>query len=212
MASTRRRPQQQRAKLMVENILQASLKCIGERGFEHTTTRHIADTAGISVGTLYQYYKNKEEVFGALQTSLFDEFEAFGANQKDLLVMPFADAMRTLISRFVQGLSEDGGGRLVFARQLLHLDITEETQRAEKMLAELFTLFALRHPALAKVDDISTMIYVLFNAVIFNLLRYIERPLPDLDLEQFSDHMAQLTMGYIRSQLPPATDETFLGK
>lgn len=45
-----------------EQILQTSLKLFNEKGCLNTSTRHIADELNISVGNLYYYFKNKEEI------------------------------------------------------------------------------------------------------------------------------------------------------
>lgn len=45
-----------------EQILQISLKLFNEKGCLNTSTRHIADELNISVGNLYYYFKNKEEI------------------------------------------------------------------------------------------------------------------------------------------------------
>lgn len=49
----RKKPQQQRAKLIVDHILQAAQICIVEQGLMQITTPKIAEKAGVSVGSLY---------------------------------------------------------------------------------------------------------------------------------------------------------------
>ena len=61
-----RKPQQQRAKATVDAIVEAGFICVADRGAAGTTTRHIADVAGISVGSLYEYFANKEMIFDAM--------------------------------------------------------------------------------------------------------------------------------------------------
>ena len=58
----RKKPQQQRAKLIVENILEAALYCIAHEGLSHLTTPKIAERSGVSVGSIYQYFENKEQI------------------------------------------------------------------------------------------------------------------------------------------------------
>ena len=49
-----------------EQILEAAMVCFAKRGFHQTTMHHVSAEAGISVGLIYRYFKNKEEVIGAL--------------------------------------------------------------------------------------------------------------------------------------------------
>jgi AcrR family transcriptional regulator len=62
----RRRPSQARAHESVAAILEASAQVLERNGYRRTTTNRIAERAGVSVGTLYQYFRNKEEVLDAL--------------------------------------------------------------------------------------------------------------------------------------------------
>lgn len=211
MSQNRRQPKQQRAKFMVEIILDATLKCVGEQGFDQTTTRHIAEAAGISIGSLYQYYKNKNEIYDALQKRLLKELEVFMTQQSDLLALSFADAFRTLILRALKLMESDGGGRLAFARQLRNLDSANGSSAAEKLARQLFTLFALRHPPLAQVGDLQVLSMVLFHTGAANLLRYLDEPVPNMTLEQFLDHLMPMLLYYIKLQLPPGADDSFLG-
>lgn len=60
--STRKDPRQERAVATREAILAAAAQVLVKEGYERTTTNRIAETAGVSVGSLYQYFANKEAV------------------------------------------------------------------------------------------------------------------------------------------------------
>src|SRR5690348_6485855 len=55
-------PVQQRAADTIEVILQAAAQILQKRGRSALNTNHIAERAGISVGTLYQYFPNKQAI------------------------------------------------------------------------------------------------------------------------------------------------------
>ena len=58
----RRNPTQERSREMVEWILEAALRLFSEKGYKLTTTNKIAELAGVSVGSLYHYFPNKESI------------------------------------------------------------------------------------------------------------------------------------------------------
>jgi AcrR family transcriptional regulator len=62
----RKLPQQRRSRATVEAILDACAEDVGRLGYHRLSTHRIAARAGVSVGTLYQYFPNREAVAGAL--------------------------------------------------------------------------------------------------------------------------------------------------
>ncbi|WP_051213180.1 TetR/AcrR family transcriptional regulator [Maritalea myrionectae] len=61
-ASPRKQPRQARARATVDAILQGSTRILQTHGLEKFNTNHIADVAGVSVGTLYQYFPSKDAI------------------------------------------------------------------------------------------------------------------------------------------------------
>ncbi|MDC0722234.1 TetR/AcrR family transcriptional regulator [Nannocystis bainbridge] len=61
----RKQPRQARSQQMVDTLLDAAVRVLGERGLEATTTNEIARVAGVSVGSLYQYFPSKEAMLAA---------------------------------------------------------------------------------------------------------------------------------------------------
>ena len=57
-----RQPKQSRSIEKKESILNAALTMFGEKGYYNTTTNEIAEAAGVSIGTLYAYFENKETI------------------------------------------------------------------------------------------------------------------------------------------------------
>jgi AcrR family transcriptional regulator len=64
--SARRVPRQERAQVTVEAMLDAAIKLLKRDGASAITTNRIAETAGVSIGSVYQYFPNKRSIFIAL--------------------------------------------------------------------------------------------------------------------------------------------------
>ena len=62
----RRRPKQQRARQTVETVLQGAVRVLARDGLDGVTTNRIAEAAGVSIGSLYQYFPDKRAIFLAL--------------------------------------------------------------------------------------------------------------------------------------------------
>ena len=69
----RKKPQQQRSRQMVDTLIEATARTIAQRGLDGATTPAIAETAGVSVGSLYQYFDGKEALIAALRSVLSDQ-------------------------------------------------------------------------------------------------------------------------------------------
>ncbi|WP_054569520.1 TetR/AcrR family transcriptional regulator [Frankia sp. R43] len=65
-AEARKRPAQERSRRTVEAILEAAAQLLATKGYRATTTNHVAERAGVSIGSLYQYFPNKDALVAAL--------------------------------------------------------------------------------------------------------------------------------------------------
>jgi len=71
----RRTPRQERSRLTVEAILEAAGLLLVDKGLAGASTNAIAKKAGVSIGSLYQYFPNKESIFLALLESHHEEMQ-----------------------------------------------------------------------------------------------------------------------------------------
>ncbi len=79
-----RQPCQTRSQATKEKILESAYKLFSERGYYQTTTNHIADSAGVSIGSLYSYYKDRGEI---IQRPIQGRVELFQYVSKDLFTV-----------------------------------------------------------------------------------------------------------------------------
>lgn len=100
----RKKPRQQRSKQMVHAILQAAAELFAQLGYARATTNKIADRAGVSVGSLYQYFPNKDSILAGLLAQHHAEVhEVVGAALSRLAdpATPLADGLRQLLTELV---------------------------------------------------------------------------------------------------------------
>src|SRR5713101_7623886 len=90
---------QVRGKKRIEQLLRAAGEVFGEVGYERATTNAIAAKAGVSPGTLYQFFANKQEIAEALANLYTAQNEAIHVAALD--VKPGTVSLRELIDRTV---------------------------------------------------------------------------------------------------------------
>lgn len=71
-----RRSQQERSDGTQRKLLEATLRCLGERGFARTTTTEIVRAAGVSQGALFKHYPTKAELLSKAVELLFEDLVA----------------------------------------------------------------------------------------------------------------------------------------
>ncbi len=112
----RRQPSQARARHKVELILEATLRILDREGADALTTNRIASVAGVSIGTLYQYFADRQAILDALVRR---ELEAIGQRVMESLGGPAPYEPGGRIRAVVRAVLEAFGGRTAVQRQLL---------------------------------------------------------------------------------------------
>jgi AcrR family transcriptional regulator len=101
LPSRRREPVQARAKVTVEAMLDAAIVILQHGGVAAITTNQIAETAGVSIGSVYQYFPNKHALFRALherhikhvELVMCRRLEQYGLETLDDLIREMIDGM-----------------------------------------------------------------------------------------------------------------------
>jgi AcrR family transcriptional regulator len=108
----RKRPRQARSNQLVEDILEAAVRVLTRHGARRFTTVRVAEEAGVSVGSLYQYFPNKESLLYRLQT---DEWTETWAVLDEILFdtrLPPLDRLRRAVLTFFRSERQEAGLRV----------------------------------------------------------------------------------------------------
>jgi len=100
--SPRKQPVQQRAQETVRAVLEAATYILIEQGHEHASTNGIAERAGVNIGSLYQYFPNKQAIFTTLAEQHFRGYTAhMSGTESASLDVPLARSLRLMIHAHV---------------------------------------------------------------------------------------------------------------
>ncbi|MFT4053492.1 MAG: TetR family transcriptional regulator [Novosphingobium sp.] len=113
--SVRKAPRQARSNQLVEDILTAASRVLAEQGAHRFTTARVAERAGVSVGSLYQYFPNKASILFRLQTDEWRQnVELLCGILEDRSKPPF-ERLRDLVHAFVRSEREEAQMRVALA-------------------------------------------------------------------------------------------------
>ena len=164
----RRTPKQERAQATVDAVIEAAARILIEDGYLPMSTNRVAERAGVSIGTLYQYFPNKDAIVEALVQRIAEErISAFGAMLSTLATaeMPLHDAVEVLLDatfaamrvrpELSQRLIREAprGGRLDLERAWV--------QRSTDLLRAVL----YRRRERVRAGDVELMAYVIVTAV-----------------------------------------------
>ncbi len=164
---TRKKPVQQRSVRMVETILEAATRILEKDGFEGLTTNAIADRAGISIGSLYEYFPNKEAILVEMARNMLIEDEVFMAKAIEAAVAePGNDVVRYAVRALVELFEHKREVRRVIMYVHVRLGLAEEQILPVEAIAGLVARLqgAIFGVPAAPVDPVK--IFVLVRAVL----------------------------------------------
>jgi AcrR family transcriptional regulator len=102
----RRHPVQNRAQVTVDAILDAVMKILERQGIASITTNKVAEVAGVSIGSVYQYFPNKHALFVALHARHVAHVQE--VIRRHILTVEEGD-LGQLVNSFIDGMIEAHG-------------------------------------------------------------------------------------------------------
>ena len=163
--SVRRRPQQRRARQTFDAVLEAVIRLLKREGLSAITTNRIAEVAGVSIGSVYQYFPDKRAIFIALHQRHIEQIDRLvEAKLFEHAASPLDVLMQAMIEAMVDAHIPDP--------ELFQLMSTEVPHRADgtkDFATRLHGAFRLaiqsRAHELKKGRDLDKVVFVVTNMV-----------------------------------------------
>ncbi|MBD2595915.1 TetR family transcriptional regulator [Nostoc spongiaeforme FACHB-130] len=173
-ASTmRRKPKQARSQERVHHILDVAEQLFIELGYEQTTTRAIATRAAVPVGSLYQFFPDKDAIVRALANRYFEqEYQMFVQLHTELAEADIKTYVDCMIDAFEQFAEQHPGYRAVLGRLIDFITVADASKWNEydqQMLTEIAHFVYRRNPELdaSQCDLIATTVFKAANELLW---------------------------------------------
>jgi AcrR family transcriptional regulator len=110
--SSRKQPKQARSAELVAAILEAAVQVLAKEGAQRFTTARVAEKAGVSVGSLYQYFPNKAAILFRLQSDEWRQTtDLLRGILEDIQKLPL-ERLRTLVHAFIRSECDEAAMRV----------------------------------------------------------------------------------------------------
>lgn len=204
-----RKPRQQRAVATVDAIIEAGFISLARHGLGGTTTRHIADIAGIGVGSLYEYFKDKDAVYAAMHERFVTELVALlQPLNAEIATQDIPTAVTTIIHRVQAFVSTEDRHYLNYAQSAMNLDMKIDLEPITRVLQDMVMNYVMHHPELMRMRRIAMMSHIFIHGCLFLVLRQLTDPSPLFSLDELIQGLSDMLGHYVAMELqltaPPA--------
>lgn len=192
---------QERSRATVDALVEATARVLVREGFEKTSTNRIAEIAGVSVGSLYQYFPGKEALVAAVIERHNEKIMGLvRTTLAEITDMPIEKAMRRLVTVAIDAHR---------INPELHRVLAEQIPRAGKLDVEAFNrevhtlvraYFNSHRKEMRKIDlDVATFICVsTIEAIAHNTVLNQAEMLSDKMVRTLVDEATRMVVGFLR--------------
>ncbi|RTE91389.1 TetR family transcriptional regulator [Bradyrhizobium sp. LVM 105] len=195
--SSRKQPQQARSTGLVTAILDAAVQVLAREGAQRFTTARVAERAGVSVGSLYQYFPNKAAILFRLQS---DEWRRTSELLRGILAdrtKPPPARLRALVHAFIRSECEEAAIRIALNDAApLYRDAPEahDARAAGEGIIAAFMREALPKATAATRELAGELIKTTLSEV---GKRFSETPRSAAEIARYADGLADMFCAYL---------------
>ncbi|WP_106401621.1 TetR/AcrR family transcriptional regulator [Actinocorallia populi] len=182
----------------MERILDAATRVLTERGYDGASTNRIAAAAGLSNGSLYQYFPNKDAIVVAVLDRFADHLaERLGAEIEAAMSGPWQSGGRSLLEAQIRLLEENADLLRVVVEHVPRLGPFDKLDALRQRLTDMVRIYLLLNrdrfrPGL----DIDAALWIITETVGQLAIRYVlDRP--PIPHDRMVDELAELIIRYI---------------
>jgi AcrR family transcriptional regulator len=197
--ASRKQPQQARSKATVGAVLDAMTRILDREGPDAATTTRVAEVAGISIGTLYQYFSHRDAILDALQDREFERAMEFMQRVlgKAGSEGPAEEVAREVVRGLLSMYAEAPGLHRVLALEGLRVTPAHRVHAFDVRVIGVVRSFLSVSSLPIRRKNLDAAAFVVFQSVRASMLaRMLESP-PGLDDETLTDELTDMVLRYL---------------
>jgi AcrR family transcriptional regulator len=166
LTKPRKKASQDRSRATVDALVEATARILVEEGFDRASTNRIAETAGVSIGSLYQYFPGKEALVGAVIDRHKDDLlEVARGALAEVIAMPLEKAVRRIVWVAVEAHRVDPKLHRVVAEQIPRSGRLENVEAFNRQYFGFFKSYLEAHRAEIRRVDLDLAAFVCVTSI-----------------------------------------------
>jgi AcrR family transcriptional regulator len=194
---------QKRSRLTVDALLGATARILIKEGYDRASTNKIAAAAGVSIGSLYQYFPSKEAVVAALIERHTQELSQLVLNALlKVSARPLEIGTRELVAAAIDAHRVDPKLHRVLAEEVPRIGRLENIDAVERSAGALIRGYLEAHRSEIDLADLDLAAFILSTTVeALTHTAVLRRPdiLTDEKAGEFVDEVTRLVVRYLRT-------------
>jgi AcrR family transcriptional regulator len=197
--SSRKQPKQARSTELVATILEAAVQVLAKEGAQRFTTARVAEKAGVSIGSLYQYFPNKAAILFRLQSDEWRQTTEMLSSILGDVSRPALERLRTLVHAFIRSECDEAAVRVALDDAAPLYRDAPEAREARAEGDRIFEAF-MREVLPSASDATRELVGELITATLSTVgKQFSETPRTTSEIEAYADTMADMFCAYVRS-------------
>jgi AcrR family transcriptional regulator len=204
LTTPRKSALQERSKATVDALLAATARVLVKEGYDRASTNKVAEAAGVSIGSLYQYFPSKEALVAAvIERHIGAMMEVVRASLVRVALLPLADAARELVRVMIDAHRIEPKLHRVLVEQIPRVGNLEQIESVDDEAIALVRSYLEAHQDEIDVPDLDLAAFIAVTSVEALTHAAVLRRPALLDDERFRDEVASLVVRYLRGGAAP---------
>ena len=202
----RKVPRQQRSRSTVDSIQQAALLILGDEGLARCTTERIAERAGVSIGSLYQYFPNRDAILTALYENASVEYAGtLKSLIPVLLTLPTQQAVERTVEKLLSMHERHRLVLLQLVHEVPHLRLAEQPFSFNHLTSSSTRAYLVSRLGTQRASDLDRWVFFLEQIILGCINAYLRDAPPRVTRKAFMRDLCQIVTSYVDNQLRPAS-------
>lgn len=166
LTNPRKEASQERSRATVETLVDATARILVREGFDKASTNRIAEVAGVSVGSLYQYFPSKEALVAAvIERHQQEIMQVVRGELGEVANQPIEQGVRTLVAAAVKAHRVDPKLHRVLAEQIPRVGKLEKVETFNRENYALFKAYLENHRREIRATDLGLAAFVCVTSI-----------------------------------------------